>query len=1017
MTANDNGTLVEHFLEQVRKRPDAVAVSAGETDLTYAQLHHRAKRVAHGLARRGVTRETAVALAFTQSAEAIVAILGVVLAGGAYVPVNPAFPAARIADLLDDSDARMTVCAADVADAVRAVAPPSTTVVTLAELDPDPAADLPPFVTPPAAPGQSPLAYVMYTSGSTGRPKGVMVEHRGICRLVLDTDYARFGPGERFLQISALEFDAATLEIWGALLHGARLYVVDRETAVVPWRLAEALREYGITFLWLTAALFNQLVEEDPAMFAGLTTLITGGDVLSPRHVAAVRRHCPQVALYNGYGPTENTTFTTVHAIRDDTAPVPIGRPIRGTTTAVLGPDLRPVPPGTVGELFTGGAGVARGYLKRPELTQQRFLVVDGVRYYRTGDRVHQDEDGVLHFHGRTDAQVKVRGNRIEIGEILTALRDVPGVVDAHVLVLGAEEHDKQLVAYVVAPELDEAHLRAELGALLPPYTMPDRHVWLAALPLNANGKVDAAALPRPGVATPGAGHTAAMRPLAELWGEVLKLAPEAVPATASFFELGGNSIKLGVLLGRVDRRLGVRLPIADAFAAPTLAAMADAVARAEAGPAETIPAVPAGRPVALHPQQVSLYALWQAEPDSLGYNVPVRLSLRGDLDHARLQDALNALVSRHDAVRMSCRLTADGVRQSAIDGVRVPLEQEGDAAGFVRPFRLDQPPLLRARLVRAAADRHELYLDMPHVVVDGVSLRVLVSDLLALYTGAELPEVTATYASVAQWRHDRHVSSSNEQYWLTELADLPAGGDLPVDRPRGARRASRGAVVRRTVDRARAAGVEQVAHRENVTPSVVLLSAYVTALARLTRQRDLVVGTAMSGRTHPDVEDVVGMFVNTVCLRARLTGTLDLSGLCRQLGVIQRGALTHQDYPFDRLVRRLGAAGKAHRNPVFDAFFAYQDIEFYEFASGGLGASVEVLNPGTTRFDLNLQAYRRPDRLVLDLEYAVDLFDPATVGHLLDQCVAALDELADDPSAPVLPILSTELGDLDFAF
>jgi amino acid adenylation domain-containing protein len=1007
----------EHFLHQVRLRPDDVALVSGTTTMTYRQLADRATGLAGGLAELGVTRETLVGMAFDRSADAVVAMLAIVLAGGAYVPVNPAFPDRRIAEVLADSGVRLVLGDPVGRAAVASAAPAGVRVLGLEEIPHRPG-----FVPPAASPDRSPLAYVMYTSGSTGRPKGVLVEHRGIVRLVREPDYADFSAADRFAQLSALEFDASTLEIWGALLNGARLCVVDTETAVVPWRLAGALRDGGITVAWLTSALFNQLTDEDPDMFAPLRLLLTGGDVLSPRHVELVRARHPGLVLLNGYGPTENTTFTTVHRVdRRHDGPIPIGRPIRGTTVLVLDDERAPVPRGAVGELYAGGAGVARGYLGNDELTAERFVRVDGERYYRTGDRVHADADGVLHFHGRGDGQVKIRGHRIEVGEVSAALHAVPGVTDCHVRVAGPADH-RRLVAYVVAPGTTERAVRVALAAALPRYTLPDQYVWVDRLPLNPNGKVDASALPAPGRVTV-AEHTGDQRALAELWGDLLGVDPGSIGPHDRFLEIGGNSIMLGALLGRIHRRHGARLSFTDAVAAPSLAELTAAVATAARDAVTPIP--PSGDgPVDLHPQQVALYAVAQAGPDSLAYNIPVRLTVRGPLDVARLRAAFTALVHRHDALRMRFAPVDGAVRQVALADVTPEFEYldapvPDPPAGFVRPFRLDRPPLVRARLVRTGPGEHELYLDAHHVVVDGVSLRVLVGDLFDLYAGAALAAPATTYAAAARWCHGRQVTEADEEFWRTALAGAPMGLDLPTDRPRGRSRAVRGAVARRTVPADRLACVDRAARLLGTTPFAVLLAAYTATLARVSGRRDLVVGTPMSGRTHPALESVVGMFVGTVCLRAEPGDDTDLAGLARQLDARQWQALTHQGFPFERLVDRLAVPRDRARNPVFDALFAYQDLDCYELTRAGLAISLELLNAGTTRFDLNLQVYRRPDRLVLDLEYARELFDPASADYLLDQCLLALGELVDDPGTPVFPATATpvSVSAADFAF
>ncbi|HEY0451887.1 condensation domain-containing protein, partial [Actinophytocola sp.] len=495
---------------------------------------------------------------------------------------------------------------------------------------------------------------------------------------------------------------------------------------------------------------------------------------------------------------------------------------------------------------------------------------------------------------------------------------------------------------------------------------------------------------------------------------------PATIGPHDRFLEIGGNSITLGALLGRVHHRYGAELSFADAVAAPTLAELTHAVATATRGSVAPIPRS-AGVAVDLHPQQVGLYALWQADPGSLAYNIPVRLTVRGPLDVPRLRSAFTALLRRHDALRMRI-LPVDGtVRQLAVDEVTPEFEYlavpvPDPLEGFVRPFELDRPPLLRARVVHIGPDESELYLDAHHIVVDGVSLRVLVSDLFDLYAGTAPATPTTTYTAAAQWCHGRQVTEADEAFWRRELAGAPMGLDLPTDRPRGRSRAVHGAVASRTMP---ATEVDRTARTLGTTPFAVLLAAYTATLARLSGQRDLVVGTPMSGRTHPALQSVVGMFVSTVCLRAELAGDTDLAGLARQLGSRQWQALTHQGFPFERLVDRLGVPRDPARNPVFDALFAYQDLGFHELTKAGLAISVELLNPGTTRFDLNLQAYRRPDRLVLDLEYATELFDPASADYLLDQCLQALDELVEAPGTPVFSPAGTpvSVSAADFAF
>ncbi|BCK70611.1 hypothetical protein Srufu_045640 [Streptomyces libani subsp. rufus] len=993
----------------------------GDRRISYAELDEQASAVARGLVAWGAGPGTLVGMAYERSAEAIVAMLGIVLARSAYVPLNPAGPPRRTEQIVRESGLHLLLCTAGDRERMAAAMPPGVTVLGTDEATRPGGreAELPPLEDEPSS-----VAYVMFTSGSTGRPKGVMVEHRGVLRLVKDADYLPLGPDSRFLHGAALEFDASTLEIWGTLLNGGTLYVADRETMLVPWRYGRALSTAGITTAWLTAPLFHRMADEDPGVFAPLHTLLTGGDVVSPAHARRVLARNPGLRLLNGYGPTENTTFTTVHVVDGPDGglgegPLPIGRPIGGTTVVVRDEGGRPVPDGTVGELYTAGAGLARGYLGQPALTRKRFVDVDGTRHYRTGDLVSRTPDGLLHFHGRTDDQVKISGNLVVLSEVNAALMTIPGVTEAWTRAVEQGDGERRLVAYVVAPGADDETVRTAATSALPSYMRPGRFVRVPALPLNQNGKVDWRALPDPGPDhCPGhtAALTAAQAGLARHWSGVLGLPEEVIGPEDDFFALGGDSIRLGQLVGRIARESGVLLPLDRAFAARTLAAMSEAVQTAGTGPYRPIGARVTG-PASLHPHQRGLYAIWQADPGSLAYNVPVRLDIQGPLEPDRVRDAVREVVRRHDALRMRFVVDGETVRQEALDDVEPSFEyHEGDAgaaiAGFVRPFVADRPPHLRALLVRTARDRHALYLDAHHAVLDGVSLRVVVDELLALCTGRPLGPRPLPYAAAAQWCHDRlgtDQGSADEAYWLSQLAGAPVPA-LPTDRPRGPRRAMRGAVRTRELTGTHVKLLRTVAGRYRTTLYSVLLAGYVAALSRVTGEDDLVVGSPLSGRIHPDLDAVVGMFVGTVCLRARWDEDTTLGQLIEQLDARSREAQRHQSQPFDRLADLLGTRRDPVRNPVFDAFFALQNIDFHTFRQGELGISLELLNPGTTRFDLNLQVHPTQDHLVLHLEYAADLFDASSADYVLDQYVLALADIETDAArSPVRARLAGE--------
>ncbi|MFI5646184.1 amino acid adenylation domain-containing protein [Kitasatospora sp. NPDC051705] len=1024
------------FAAQARRTPDALALVHGDERLTYRQLHERAAAVAERLTALGARDETLVTLAFHRSAEAVVAILGTVLAGAAYLPVSPAYPAERIAGILDDSRSPLVLCGSGLKDAVADAVPAGVELLELGallaaepHLPPRPALAAGPADEAPA----SPLAYVMYTSGSTGRPKGVMVEHAGVVRLVRDADYFDFSADERFLQTGALEFDAATFEIWGALLNGATLHLVDQETLLTPALLKRALHTADVTVLWLTSPLFNQLADEDVSLFAGLRTLIVGGDVLSCRHVNTVREACPGLRVLNGYGPTENTTFTTIFPIeRRHESAVPIGRPIRGTSVAVLDAEQRPVPVGGIGELYTSGAGLARGYLNNPALTAEKFVLVDGVRHYRTGDLVSSDADGLLAFHGRADNQVKIRGHRIELGEIDNALLEIPGTVDSHTHARGGPGGVKQLVTHaVLGAGLTVEDVLAELRRRLPAYMCPDVLVPVDRLPLNANGKVDRARLPEPAPrrGAGGAPATPAELRLAALWADVLHVDAEGLGLDDDFFLLGGSSITAGVLIGRLARDAGAALGFGELFAARTLGAMAKAVETAPTAPLAPVPE-PTGSGV-LHPQQRALFALWQMDPNSLVYNIPVRLEVSGPLDPERLRAALAAMTARHDALRTRF-VTTDGEVRRVVDRVasvelRVLEADDGPRDGrplALAPFDLAAAPLMRAVLVRRGPGGDVLHLDFHHIVFDGISLRVFVDELFEYYAGQEPRTAPVGYAAAAEWADGRLTGAEqerSERYWLAKFAEPAPALALPTDRPRPALRGTAGDVAVRELSPADAELVRAIADREGSTPFVVLLTAWTATLARLCGQSDVTVGSPMGGRPHPDLETVVGMFVNTVVLRARLRPEADLGELLAALGAEHRDALDHQEYPFASLVQRLDVPRDLSRNALFDAFFALQDIDFHSFRKDGRRITLTLPHVGTCRFDLNLQAFRKPSGYALELEYSTALFERASADFLLDRVVETLHELDRAPGGRVLPEPEDEPGGpveaADFSF
>ncbi|HST60795.1 MAG TPA: amino acid adenylation domain-containing protein, partial [Longimicrobium sp.] len=743
------------FAQAAAAAPESVALAWDGGRMTYAELDHRANRLAHHLRRAGVSAGTRVGVCLERGPEMIVATLAVLKAGGAYVPLDPAYPAERLAFMLADTAVPVLVTESSLADRL----PPHA--ARTIRVDADAAAIAAEPADAPAAAGTDPeaVAYVMYTSGSTGRPKGVEVPHRAIVRLVRGQDFVAIDPSDVFLQLAPASFDAATLELWGPLLNGACLAIHPAGQPTVE-SIGRALAEHGVTVLWLTAGLFHLVVEEDIEILEGVRQLIAGGDVLSVPHVRRVLAELPETALINGYGPTENTTFTCCHRIGAAPrggASIPIGRPIANTYVRVLDAGMQPVPMGVAGELYAGGAGLALGYLNQPERTAETFVADPyrpGARLYRTGDRVRWRADGTLAFLGRVDTQVKVRGFRVEPGEIEAVLRAWPDVREAAVVVREDEPGDRRLVAYV-AGEVAADEVREHLRGRLPEHMLPGAIVRLDALPLTANGKLDRKALPAPDLASAEEAYVAPRTPaeevLAGIWAEVLRL--ERVGVTESFFELGGHSLLAVRMVSRVQQVFGVEVPLRALFEGPTVAELTRVVEEMRrAGLPVLPPVVPAGRTGAL-PLSFAQERLWfidRLEPESAAYNVPVAWRLTGALDQAALERSLGEIVRRHESLRtVFAEVGGSPVQVIApFDGFVLPVEDlsglgEADREAAVRrrageearrAFDLSTGPLFRAALLRLGAEDHLLLLSMHHIVSDGWSTGVLFREFSVLY-------------------------------------------------------------------------------------------------------------------------------------------------------------------------------------------------------------------------------------------------------------------------------------------
>ncbi|MFN0223043.1 amino acid adenylation domain-containing protein, partial [Paenibacillus sp. KR2-11] len=1006
------------FEEQASRRPEAVAVVCEGRQLTYAELNGRANRLARTLRDLGVQPDSIVGLMTERSVDMVVGLLAVLKAGGAYVPIDPGYPEDRIRYMLEDSGAKVLLTQRHLEDR-------ATFGGVLAALDEERIYSADDSNLEPAA-GQDNLAYVIYTSGTTGQPKGVMVEHRGLVSLkIMFRDTLGITEQDRIVQFASFSFDASCWEIYKALFFGAALYIPSSETILDYRKFENFMAENGITAAILPPTYAAYL---HPDSMPGFRTLVTGGSAASPEFVQQWKE---RVSYFNAYGPTEASIVTSVWAAPSVGAvpkTVPIGRPIANHRLYVLDGSLNVLPVGVPGELCIGGVGVGRGYLNRPELTSEKFVedpYLAGGRMYRTGDLVRWLPDGTIEYMGRIDHQVKIRGYRIELGEVEAQLAKADGVLEAAVTAIDDEAGQKQLCAYFTAErELSAAELRSAMSAELPGYMIPSHFVQLERMPLTPNGKINLKALPAPTAGTSsGTPYVEPRTPLeaqlAAIWQEVLGV--PKVGVHDNFFELGGHSLRAASLIGKLYEEMNVELPFRDVFSAPTVEGMAEAVSRLEAQAYRAIPAAPLLEAYPLSSAQKRLFILQQLEGAEQTYNMPEALLLEGPLDRDRLEAAFRTLIARHESLRTGFGMKDGEPVQRIHAEVNFELEyNEADEAGaeelvrsFVRTFDLAKPPLLRVGLVRLGAERHILLIDLHHIVSDGVSADVLVDELGRLYAGEELAPLRIQYKDYAVWQGTDAVQEQlrlEEAYWLERFGgELPVL-ELPADYARPAVQSYEGSVFEGMLDPATGASLRRLAAESGTTLYMVLLAAYKVLLHKYTGQEDIVVGTPVAGRTHGDLQGLIGMFVGTLAVRSYPAAEKTFLSYLAEIKEASLGAYEHQNYPFEDLVDRLNLPRDLSRNPLFDTMFSLHTPENKELRLGSLTLSPYPSGQNIAKFDLSLDIVEEGEGFAYTLEYATALFKPETMQRFAGHFAELLRSIGEAPESKIalLPIVSS---------
>jgi amino acid adenylation domain-containing protein len=944
----DKKTIDELFEEHAEKTPGKIAVNCREDSLTYGTLNEQSDRLAGYLRSKGLQQEEAVGILTENSIKMIIGLLGILKGGGAYLPLNSEYPEERKKCLLNDGAVKILLISGEEA------ANHGPDVIDLSDSEI--------YKTHHKA-GRNHrydnLAYVIYTSGSTGIPKGVLVEHRSVVRLVKNTNYVKFMEDDRILQTGALDFDASTFEIWGALLNGLRLYLASKETILTAEELKKTMLKNKITTIWMTSPLFNQMLDMDIEIFSRLRTLIAGGDTLSPAHINRLRSWLPGLQVINGYGPTENTTFSTTHQIEQEyKESIPIGKPIANSTAYIVNKHNHLVPLGVAGELWLGGDGLARGYMNNPELTSETFIIdpfIAGDRIYRTGDLARWLLDGSIEFLGRIDQQVKIRGYRIEPGEIENHLTGLD-VVSKAVVITRDGEGEKFLCAYVVPEggrELDVLELKNLLSKNLPDYMIPSYFVQLEAIPLTVNGKIERKALPEPDAYGTGRSYIAPRNKieekLAEVWSEVLDIAKENIGIDANFFELGGHSLKATLLISRIHKRLEIKIPLANIFMTPTIRELSEYVKGKVKDKFVSIEPVAKKDDYPLSSAQKRLFILQHIDAGITNYNIPMVVGLEGQLDARRLEDTFKKLIKRHESLRTSFEMKENQPVQKIHEGVDFNIKyytevEPGIGSGdeiddkkiqkwvddFVKPFDLSRAPLLRVALMEIEKTKYVLMLDIHHIITDGTSMHIFIREFMALYDGEELPPLKIQYKDFSQWQNNLIGSGEMkkmEAFWLeTFRGEIPVL-NLPTDYERPEIQSFEGAKLDFVIGSEQTKELNDLAVQEGATFFMVLLAIYNIFLSKISGQEDIVIGTPIAGRRHSDLEHLIGMFVNTLALRNFPTGEKTFVEFLKEVKDSTLEAFNNQDYQFENLVEKLTVERNPSRNPLFDVMFSLQNM------------------------------------------------------------------------------------------
>lgn len=1046
--SNPHGrTLHDLFVEQAHKTPDHIAlhfVSSLDEDfrsITYSQLLAKATAIAEQLMAFDIKSDEIVGIYGDRTIITVASMIGVLQAGASFLILNPSFPAERLQYMMRDSGMNLlivtTACPPELnfAGTVLQVGDKGEAGIVRHSQTSAIDAERPINGGSKSAfpsPNPSSLAYTIYTSGSTGMPKGVLIEHTTIVNTILWRKACyQFDGQDAVLQIPSFSFDSSIEDLFTPLAAGSSVVIMEEKNRLDLAILKRVFNEIYVTHFLITPSFYKLFLRELPeSMLNHVRSVTVAGEHFSEELVKEHFTKVKHARLMNEYGPTENSVCSTVYELHDSCKEVLIGRPIDNVVCFIVNHEGKLNPAGIPGELYVAGAGVSRGYLNNPLLTSREFIpcpFLPDTRMYRTGDRAvivgeHPDERNIR-FLGRMDHQVKIRGFRIELGEIEAKLLECAAVREAVALVKQEEEQDGVLYAFVVrtfkateSPMLDENDMKERLATQLPYYMVPSRILEIEQIPLTAHGKIDRAALwqrvdeMQAKAALP---MNQTEEQLVDLFADVLQKDRSHISVIDHFFEMGGHSLNAIILVERIKQRFQQEITFTEFMDQPTVRHIAKLLEAAATIQYPQLATSPARMCYPLSPAQKRVFVLHALEPNGTAYNMPQTVKLQGFVDRQRLEQAFRNMIKRHESLRTSFLMSTAADRMEPMQHIHEDVqfdleylqlgEAEADAAiqRFIRPFDVSSAPLLRACLIQTAAMSFILGIDCHHIVSDGVSLEIFISELLALYNGLPLPDVTFQYKDYSEWKNSQpyvELLQRQEAYWLNKFqGDIPVV-ELPLDYPRPSVQSFEGSRYHFEIDRERTSALHKLAKQEEATLYTILLAAYVLLIHRLTNETDLVIGTATAGRNHSDVQRIIGNFANMIALRMCIDLERPFCQLIQQTKREVIASFQHQDYPFEDLVDRVLARRDSSRNSLFDVMFILHNMKQSEVASDEFQvAPYDFMHP-VSQVDLKLQGTELNGKLQMEFEFATKLFNSLTISRFAEMYVSIIEQVIHNP-------------------